>query len=301
MPRFDGPVLVTGASGFLGEHLARLLAEAGNIVVGTNHHNPVAIPRVDVIPVDLLDAGSMLRLFRDLQPAAVFHCAALTDLNACEQDPEAAQAINVDGTRNLCEAAAQHTPQARFVYVSTDLAFDGEHAPYREDDPPNPLGAYGRTKVEGEGVVLAHPRGVVVRAPLIYGPTGTHSGGFLAWMEGAVAEGREMTLFSDETRSPVHVEDLCVGLAFAARATDERRVWHAAGLDRLSRVEMGKLLCAARGKDTTCIRERTRADAGVAHLRPRDVTLDSRRLWEAAGWEPRGFGKGIETDFPTFD
>ncbi len=293
MPRFDGPVLVTGASGFLGEHLARLLAGAGNIVVGTNHHNPVAIPRVDTIPVDLLDAGPMARLFRDLQPAAVFHCAALTDLNACEQDPEAAQAINVEGTRNLCEAAARHVPQSRLVYVSTDLAFDGEHAPYREEDATSPLGVYGRTKVEGEGVVLDHPGGVVVRAPLIHGPPGTHSGGFLKWMEECVRTGREMTLFSDEARSPVHVEDLCVGLAFAARATEARRVWHAAGPDSLSRVEMGRILCETRGRDTSIIRERTRADAGIAHLRPRDVTLDSRRLWEACGRSPRSFREGL--------
>jgi dTDP-4-dehydrorhamnose reductase len=141
----------------------------------------------------------------------------------------------------------------------------------------------------------------VVRAPLIYGPTGTHSGGFLKWMEECVRTGREMTLFSDEVRSPVHVEDLCVGLAFAARTTDERRVWHAAGPDRLSRIEMGRILCEVRGRDTSVIRARTRADAGVAHLRPRDVTLDSRRLWEAAGWEPREFRRGIKIDLPMFD
>ncbi len=88
-PRFDGPVLVTGASGFLGEHLAWRLAAVGNIVVGTNHHNPVRIFRADVIPIDLVDAASVLRLFRDLRPVAMFHCAALTDMNACERDPAA--------------------------------------------------------------------------------------------------------------------------------------------------------------------------------------------------------------------
>jgi dTDP-4-dehydrorhamnose reductase len=293
-PRYDGPVLVTGASGFLGEHLARRFAAAGNIVVGTNHHNPVHIPRADVIPIDIADAGSVLRLFRDLRPVAVFHCAALTDMNACERDPETARTINVEGTRALADAARTHTPQAPFVYVSTDLAFDGRHAPYREDDPPSPLGEYGRTKVEGEGIVLGLERGVVVRAPLIYGPPGTHSGGFLKWMEESVAIGREMTLFSDEVRSPVHVEDLCIALEFAALHIGERRVWHAAGPEGLTRVEMGRLLCTARGRDTSIIRERTRTEAGVASLRPRDVTLDSRRLWEAAGYSSRGFADGLK-------
>jgi len=291
---FYGPVLVTGVSGFLGEHLARHLAAAGNVVVGTNHHNPVQIDRADVIPIDLLDAASLLRLFRDLRPVVVFHCAALTDMNACEGDRMAAQAINVGGTRGLCEAAAAHTPDAPFVFVSTDLAFDGTAAPYREEDATNPLGEYGRTKVEAEGVVLGHPRGIVVRAPLIYGPSGTHSGGFLKWMEESVRSGREMTLFSDETRSPVHVEDLCIGLEFAAEHEGDRRLWHAGGPERLSRVEMGRILCEVRGRDTSNIRERTRAEAGVEALRPRDVSLESQRLWAAAGWKVRSFRDGLQ-------
>ncbi len=199
----------------------------------------------------------------------------------------------MEATRSLVEAARAHTPDSPLVYVSTDLAFDGEHAPYREEDAPSPLGEYGRTKVEGEGIVLGLERGVVVRAPLIYGPPGTHSGGFLQWMEESVATGREMTLFSDEVRSPVHVEDLCVALEFAARGEDDWRLWHAAGPESLSRVEMGRILCTVRGRDTSIIRERTRSDAGLAHLRPRDVTLDSTRMWAAAKWEPRSFEAGV--------
>lgn len=292
LDRLKTPVLVTGASGFLGEHLARHLAASRVAVVGTYFVHDQSIPRADLIPVDLRDGGSVERLVRDLRPAAVFHCAALTDVAACEKDPASARAAILDATTHLAGAIARIAPQTPLVALSTDLVFDGEAAPYGVDSRPKPLSVYGSLKWQAESPVGALARGCVVRAALLYGPPARHRGSFLAWMTGALARGERLPLFEDEVRTPIHVEDLCRVLA-ALTEREATGVWHAGGSERLSRLAMGRLVCREHGFDESLLEPRRLAESTYAAPRPRDVSLDSARTWQTLGLVPRTFAQGL--------
>ncbi len=282
----SGVVLVTGASGFLGEHLVRLLVGSGYQVAGTSFTRGVTIEGARIVPVDLRDFTATERLVRDVRPAAIFHCAALTDAAFCEREPESARAGILDATKNLASIARDFDPGISFISVSTDLVFGGEDAPYTQDAEAKPLSIYGSLKLQAESPVLSLARGCVVRTALLFGPPSTHKGGFLSWMINSIAADQPLTLFKDEVRTPVDCRDVAHAMVFLAQEGEAGR-WHAGGPERLTRMEMGRILCRMLERGENLLVPARLADSNYAAPRPRDVSLASQRLWERVGVHPR--------------
>jgi dTDP-4-dehydrorhamnose reductase len=176
--------------------------------------------------------------------------------------------------------------------MSTDLVFDGEHAPHKEEDPARPISEYGKSKLAAEGPILGLRLGAVVRTSLIYGPPGTHHGSFLDWMRGSFAEGKSLQLFEDEIRTPLYVEDLIDALLLLVN-DPVKGVWHAGGPERLSRRQMGKEVCAAFGFPESLAVATKLAESTYGAPRPRDVSLDSSRFWQRVGKTPRRFAEAL--------
>jgi dTDP-4-dehydrorhamnose reductase len=190
-------VLITGAGGQLG----RALAEAFPDARGLTHAD------WDVtLPPPLLEPA----------PELVLHAAAWTDVDGAEDDPQGAAAVNVGGTHHVAELGAP------LVYFSTDYVFDGRKgAPYVESDAPNPLSAYGRTKLHGEGA--AGEEAWTVRTSGLFGPSGTN---FVSTMLSLGRERNEVAVVDDQRTSPTYVGHL----APATRELVDRPfgVWHLA-------------------------------------------------------------------------
>ena len=148
-------ILVTGATGQLGAYLVRELVARGFDVVAWGHTRPAKVFGVPAQPVDLTNPHDLTAAFRNARPNVVIHAAAMSAVSDCARDPARAEAVNTRATgalADLCDGA-----RARLVFVSTDLVFDGERAPYCETDDPAPLSVYGRTKGAAERAVLAGP------------------------------------------------------------------------------------------------------------------------------------------------
>jgi dTDP-4-dehydrorhamnose reductase len=198
-PVGTGPerTVITGAGGQLG----RALVEEFPGAVGFTHEDwDVTFPP---------PASAEL-------PALVLHAAAWTDVDGAEDDPQGAAAVNVGGTRHAAELGAS------LVYYSTDYVFDGRQSePYVESDPPNPLSAYGRTKLYGEAA--AGEQSWIVRSSGLFGPTGTN---FVRTMLDLARERDEIVVVDDQRTSPTYVGHL----AAATRELLERPfgVWHLA-------------------------------------------------------------------------
>ena len=267
-------VLVTGASGQLGSYLLRELRRRGGEVVawsGTRRGDLFGVP---LRPVDLGDAGAVAGGFREARPDVVVHAGALAGVDDCHRDPGRAHQVNTHGTAVLAELAA--AAGARFVYVSTDHVFDGEHGWYREEDPPAPLSVYGRSKAGAEAAVLAGPRAAVVRVSLLFGPGLTGRSTFFDEQVASLCAGRPLTLFVDEWRTPLSravAAEALLDLAFS----DFTGQLHLGGPERLSRLEMGQRLAAFLGADPSGIVPVKREQAPAAEPRPRDTSLDSSR------------------------
>ena len=266
-------VVVTGASGLLGAYVSVALSRRRAPFFGWSGTKEVPWAH----RVELTDEDAVARAFDEAAPSVVVHCAAMSAASDCARDPDRARAVNVDATARLarsCDAAG-----ARLVLVSTDLVFDGEHAPYDEDAARSPLSVYGRTKADAEDAALAAGDACVVRVSLLFGATVGPRLGFFDQQTRAIERGDAMTLFDDEWRTPLSLASAAEGLLLVA-ASDARGVLHLAGPERMTRLVMGQRLAATLGRDASTLRAASRTSA-AGEPRARDVSLSTRKFCEA--------------------
>jgi dTDP-4-dehydrorhamnose reductase len=249
-------VLVTGASGFLGGFAVAAMRRRADVVTLSRTNADLC--------VDLTDARAMEAALATARADAVLHLAAMARMPACAKDPDGAQAINARVPGELAASFGR-----RFLYVSTDLVFDGRRAPYRAADPVAPLSVYGQTKAEGEERVLA-AGGRVVRISLLCGPD-DRGRCASAMVRAAIAARQPVTLFTNEYRTPLHAADAARSLADWLLRDGGPALCHLAGPERLSRWEFGQRLCRAHSLPTDLLLAAECQDAS----RPRDVSLVS--------------------------
>jgi dTDP-4-dehydrorhamnose reductase len=216
---------VTGAGGLIGSHVAP---------AASTSWRAIALTRVD-LDFGLFD--EVRARFHQDRPNAIIHCAAMSRVAECEQNPDLAHRINVEATELLAQLAAS----IPFIYVSTDLVFDGAKGNYTEANSPNPLTVYARTKLEGEVAVLKNPRHTVIRTSLNGGASPYGDRSFTEQLITAWRADRVPKLFVDEFRSPIMASE-------TSRAIWEMLdggytgLFHIAGAERLSRYQIGELL-----------------------------------------------------------
>lgn len=223
-------MLVTGGSSYLGQHLVPLaLAQPAAIpalLYTFYSHDPLALSQGRRL--DLRQRLDVLSLVDSFQPDVIIHTAG------SNRPAETMDEVIRLGATHITEAATN--VGARLIHLSTDVIFDGQQAPYREDDPPSPIHAYGRAKAAAEASVGRYSDHVIVRTSLIYGLELIDRG--TGWMQAALVAGRPVTLFTDQMRNPVWAVTLsraCLELASLAYTG----ILHVAGQQRLSRAEFG--------------------------------------------------------------
>jgi dTDP-4-dehydrorhamnose reductase len=197
-------------------------------------------------------------------PELVLHAAAWTDVDGAEADPQEAAAVNVGGTRHVAELGAP------LVYYSTDYVFDGRKSePYVESDPPNPVSAYGRTKLFGEAA--AGEQSWIVRSSGLFGPTGTN---FVRTMLDLARERDEIAVVDDQRTAPTYVGHL----AAATRELLERPfgVWHVAAEGDATWAEFAEAIFEEAGLDTR-VRRISSAELRRAAQRPANAVLRSEK------------------------
>ncbi|MFL7809125.1 MAG: NAD(P)-dependent oxidoreductase, partial [Anaerolineae bacterium] len=229
-------LLVTGASGLLGARLALAQAKTWD-VTGTYHTQHDLVPReIAAVPLELRDATAVASLFERTRPDAVVHAAAMANVQSCQAAPRDAEACNRDGARHVAQHARRR--QVPLVYLSTDLVFDGRRGWYSDSEVPSPSCTYGLTKHAGEQMVQSeHPDACILRIALTYGWSANARRSYLAWLIAALRRGEQVTLFVDEFRTPVLIDDLCRTVDTAISA-NLRGICHVAGPRRLSRYDL---------------------------------------------------------------
>ncbi len=231
--------LITGAAGFLGWNLGRMLIRGQSTVVGTWHHSkPDRCASGHCMQFDL-EQDDAETLLAATSPDVVVHCAALASRAACEADPDLARRVNVDATRRLAEACAER--DATFVFISTDLVFDGSRAPYREEDPVSPASVYAETKAAAElEVAGVCPKHYILRPALMYGQTAQDTpGSFLSWNVGRPAAGAAVQLYTNQYRMPLYAPDLARSIESLVKSNAGYGIYHCAGPERMTRYEIG--------------------------------------------------------------
>ena len=278
--------LVIGASGQVGAALLRVLAARGHQAVGTWAHH--AYP--GLVPLDLADGASLVRLLGDLRPDWVLCPAALSHVDYCEEHPDEAFAVNVHAPFAAAKTAAR--AGAGFVYYSSDYVFDGVGGPFVEEHPPRPLGVYGRSKAEGEAAVLsALDRALVVRTSVVYGPERQEKN-FVYQLIRACRGGQGFRPAVDQRASPSHNEDVATATVECCER-EERGIWHLAGADTLDRMTFSRLVCQVFDLDGSRLTPATTAELKQKAGRPLDGGLDVGKAQRLLKTPLRGAAAGL--------
>ena len=204
-------ILITGAGGLVGRALAEHCRLQGDEVFAYDHQS-----------LDIADPQKVDALVSERRPDAVINCAAWTNVDACESDPEKARNVNALGPENL--ARASRLVDSVFITISTDYVFDGDKTGfYTQRDQPRPISVYGHSKLEGERRAQeANARTIVVRSGYIFGSAGKN---FLSTVVSRAQRGEKLTAISDYWGTPTFGDDLAVRLRELA-ALDLPGVYH---------------------------------------------------------------------------
>jgi dTDP-4-dehydrorhamnose reductase len=253
-------LLVLGAAGMLGRDV---------VAAAANEHDVVALGHSEL---DVTDAAAVSAAVAAARPDAVLNCAAYTDVDGAEREPDAALAVNRDGARNAAAAAAELGAKA--LYVSSDYVFDGsKRAPYVESDPTAPLSSYGRSKLAGErATAAANARHFVVRSSWLFGAGGRN---FVATMLSLARERDELRVVDDQVGCPTYTADLAQALVRIV-AGERFGLHHAAGGGACSWYDLARAALELAGVATR-VEPCTTADFPRPAPRPAYSVLRSER------------------------
>jgi dTDP-4-dehydrorhamnose reductase len=284
-------MLVTGASGLLGSNFVLAAAERGLSLVAGHGRQPTRLPCASNIALDLLDEKATRRLFDSIRPAWIVHCAAATDVDWCEANPEEAYRINADVPRRLALIASELG--ALLVFISTDSVFDGRRGSYEESEEPSPVNVYGRTKVAAEGFVTASaPRSLVVRTNFFaWSPAGRR--GIAEWILSRLESGLPVPAFSDVRFSPLLATDLAQ-LVLDMIAAGLRGLYHVTASESCTKYEFALRLAQCFDLDPAAIRRSLVAAAHFRAERPRDTSLQTRKIIRDLGRPMPSIASGVE-------
>jgi dTDP-4-dehydrorhamnose reductase len=282
-------VLITGASGLLGANLVRHYAPNSE-TTGWYATNSIVIDGARIEKIDIADEQTVSQALERIQPDLIIHCAAATNVEWCEQNPDQAKAINETATVFIAEKAKELS--AKFVFTSTDSVFDGKNSKYAESDPPEPLNSYASGKVRSEkSVARANPRTLIVRSYFYgYSPAGTRS--LLEWVLIRAQSGIEVPGFTDSYFSPISVDDFADALD-AAIKNNTTGLLHLGSSERISKYEFAKIVMETYDCDMSLLKPITVDDAGLKADRPRDTSLDVSLLESIWGKSAPAVADGI--------
>jgi dTDP-4-dehydrorhamnose reductase len=273
-------ILVTGASGLLGASLVSLAQEQGREVIGLYHRHPINMDGAQFLSVDLTDQPETCRVFQELRPSAVVHCAAATDVDWCEEHPYESHTLNVMVPTAIAAIAARSN--ARLLFISTDSVFDGARGNYAETDVPAPVNVYARTKLQGEREVLRqYPMAVVARVNF-YGWNAQNKENLAEWILTQLALGRPVPAFSDVIFSPLLANDLAE-IILALLDQNVSGLYHVVGSEPISKFEFATRLASTFDLDASQVVPSLLANANLKAQRPLDTSLNTEKVSAAFG------------------
>jgi dTDP-4-dehydrorhamnose reductase len=267
-------ILVTGASGLLGASFVSVARQHYKHLVQLSYQHPLPGSGLESVRVDLTDHKEVEKLLHSLRPDWIVHCAALTDVDGCEEQPEKAWLINTTASRNLAREA--RVLGAGFVYISTDSVFDGQKGDYSEDDIPNPINVYAQSKFAGEQAVVQElPRSLIIRTN-IYGWNLQDKLSLAEWMLTRLEINQTIPAFEDVIFSPILVNDLSEILVNMM----ERQMtglYHVAGSESCSKYQFALGIASVFGMDRGLVHATSIADASLKAPRPRKISLNTAK------------------------
>jgi dTDP-4-dehydrorhamnose reductase len=283
-------LLITGASGLFGSKLAQM-GLSKNFEVYSSDIQSSSIYG-NFVKLDISGKAQVDEAFRTIKPDVVVHAATLTDVDKCELNKELAWKVNVEGTKNIVEAAK--AAGSFLIYISTDYVFSGETGRYKETDARNPINYYGVTKLKAEEIVKTQKEYFIARPSVMYGSTpAAGKVNFALWLIENLQKGERVKIVTDQWNTPT----LNTNLAEMTLEVIERKltgIYHLCGATRVSRLEFAEQIADVFSLDKGLIDKVLSSQFKLPAKRPMDSSLDTLKAQQILQHRPLEMDKALK-------
>ena len=289
-------ILITGSNGLLGQKLIDLYLKNNDVKLIATARGINRYPIDEGYEYAIMDITSfeqVQEVIKKYKPHCIINTAAMTNVDQCEEDMVGAENLNINAVSHLIDAANQ--VDAHFIQLSTDFIFDGKAGPYKEDDEPNPLSFYGKTKLEAEKIIRTKSnKWSIIRTILVYGIVHDMSrSNIVLWAKNALEKGQPLKIVDDQFRSPTLAEDLAIGCQLVEQKEAEG-IYNISGKDQMSIVSLVERVADYFQLDKTSIERVSSSTLNQPAKRPPITGFNLEKSIKELGYNPHSFEEGIE-------
>ncbi len=271
-------ILVIGCSGLLGNKIMQL---GNGRFEMTGTYNSHAFEGKNTVRLDACDRPAVFKLMDKVKPDCVIDTHSLTNLDYCETHPEDTWQQNVDSAKNVAEACKKFG--SKYIFMSTDVVFDGKKLRYTEKDKPHPLCYYAKTKLIMEYVLATlDVNYIVARSSVLYGTGGSGKVSFLVWLINKLRNKEQVRIVTDQRNNPTLTDNLTEQM-FRLYEKDETGIFHITGKETISRYDFSVGAAEYFGLDTSLITPITSAELNQIAPRPGSVSMETDKVERATG------------------
>ena len=279
--------LVTGSAGLVGRQVVKDLSETHEVFSCYNKSKPeFGIPT----KMDLLNHEMIVNVLLEIEPDVVIHLGAMTGVDLCEKEESMAFDINSKATQIIAQQCS--ILNTFLIYVSTDYVFDGNSGMYYEDDIPNPLSIYGKSKFDGEKMVQNFSSDwCIARTSTPFGLHQTRKS-FPTWVIENLQKQKQIDVLSDQFTSPTYVLNLSKMLI----EISERHlngIFHVAGATKISRYEMASIISDKLNLDEKLLRKILINELKLEASRPKDSSLNISKATSILNEKPQKINQSL--------
>jgi len=289
-------ILITGSNGLLGQKLVHLLKSRSDVELLATSKGENRISEIEgynYVQMDITDEAQVQSVFKEFNPSAVINTAAMTLVDKCETEQELCRLINVKAVDNLLQACKR--AGAHMLQVSTDFVFNGQDGPYREQDQPDPLSVYSKSKYEAELLLSEseYKNWSIARTIILYGVAENLSrSNIVLWARQALKDGGPMNIVDDQFRAPTLAADLAIG-CWEIVNRGCTGIYHLSGPETLAVIDIVKRIAAYYGFSTEHVKAIDTASLGQAAARPPRTGFILDKAIEDLAYSPRTLEQGL--------
>ncbi len=288
-------ILLTGANGLIGRKIIEYVSGDEDIqIIATSKGDARFEPGRNSTfeTFDITDKKRGRELYEKYKPEFIINAAAITQADDCESGHEKCRSVNIDGVKSLLELSSHHN--TFFLQLSTDFVFNGKNGPYREEDPPDPVSFYGRSKWEAEKIIMnSKVPHAIARTILVYGYIKYASRkNLVTWVIESLKENKMIKVVADQIRTPTLAEDVASGCLLILKNGREG-MFHIGGLDTLSPYDMAIRTAKIFDLDSSFIEKVTTAYFPQPAKRPLITGLIIEKAIRELNYKPHCFDEGL--------
>lgn len=286
-------ILVVGANGMLGQRVVEFYSHLKDVeLLGTSVEEKFVFDDLEYLQSDISNRNDIKNIVKDFCPDFIINAAAFTNVDLSETERELAWKINVKGVEYLAEAS--RILDTHLIHISTDYIFDGKSGPYLENDIPNPLGYYARTKLASENVLkISGIRYTILRTNVLYGTAKYSRPDFVKWVVDSLRAEKEIKIVDDQINNPTFIDDLVQGINKIVELHKEG-IYNIGGNEFLSRYDFTILIADYFNLDKSLIKKIKTEELNQPARRPLKSGLITIKAQSELGYRPRTIIQTLE-------